>query len=125
MSGCFALVVKASAVSLCAQEAVVVERESRVNRVKALQGQTWEVHGLRVDPGPDIDGRLDDVAWQRAEPVTEFYQRERNEGLPATERTEVRVVFDRALMGPTASGPSTAISTWTRTSAPASAEARS
>ena len=45
------------------------------------------------DP-PVIDGRLDDAAWGRAAPMTGFTQREPQDGQPASERTEVRVVFD-------------------------------
>ena len=45
------------------------------------------------DP-PLIDGRLDDAAWGRAAPMTGFTQREPQDGQPASERTEVRVVFD-------------------------------
>ena len=43
---------------------------------------------------PVIDGRLDDAAWARATPMTGFTQREPRDGQPASERTEVRVVFD-------------------------------
>lgn len=42
-----------------------------------------------------IDGSLDDAVWRRAEPATNFRQRDPNNGEPATERTEVRVAFDR------------------------------
>lgn len=42
-----------------------------------------------------IDGALDDAVWQRATPATDFRQRDPNNGAPATERTEVRVAFDR------------------------------
>lgn len=42
-----------------------------------------------------IDGRPDEPAWQRASPATDFLQQEPLTGLPATERTEVRVLFDR------------------------------
>ena len=45
------------------------------------------------DP-PVIDGRLDDAAWGQAAPMTGFIQREPSDGQPASERTEVRVVFD-------------------------------
>ena len=41
-----------------------------------------------------IDGRLDDAAWQEAIPVTDFRQVDPNEGKPATQRTEVRFLFD-------------------------------
>src|SRR5688572_16334694 len=40
------------------------------------------------------DGRLDEAAWTAAAPVTTFTQRDPNAGEPATERTEVRLVYD-------------------------------
>src|SRR3990172_9208697 len=43
-----------------------------------------------------IDGRFDEPAWAVAEPVTAFTQRQPQEGDPATERTEVRIVYDDA-----------------------------
>ena len=49
----------------------------------------------RASPGmPEIDGKLDDPAWQRAAPIADFVQRDPDEGQPATERTEARVLFD-------------------------------
>jgi hypothetical protein len=45
--------------------------------------------------GPvSIDGRLDEAAWQAATPVTEFIQLDPNEGHPASERTEARILVD-------------------------------
>src|SRR5215213_8376966 len=43
-----------------------------------------------------IDGKLDEVIWATARPMTEFSQTAPHEGQPATERTEVRVAFDDA-----------------------------
>jgi hypothetical protein len=43
---------------------------------------------------PRIDGRLDDAAWVTAAPATDFRQRSPRDGDPATERTEVRIVYD-------------------------------
>ena len=43
---------------------------------------------------PAIDGRLDEDVWAAAEPLTDFIQAEPFEGQPATERTEVRILFD-------------------------------
>ena len=40
-----------------------------------------------------LDGRLDEPVWSRAIPATDFRQIDPDNGLPATERTEVRVVF--------------------------------
>lgn len=70
------------------------EAAARAERVRLLRGRTWEVTASRADETIKVDGRMDEPAWQRAEAVAEFYQRERNEGLPATERTEVRVLYD-------------------------------
>src|SRR5216110_3834084 len=47
---------------------------------------------------PVIDGRLTDAVWQDATPITGFIQRERHEGAPITERTEVRIVTDGAAL---------------------------
>ncbi|MDB4914868.1 MAG: putative rane associated hydrolase [Gemmatimonadetes bacterium] len=41
-----------------------------------------------------IDGRIDEDAWNKATPITEFTQIDPEEGKPATERTEVRFLFD-------------------------------
>ncbi len=47
---------------------------------------------------PSIDGRLDDAAWALAQPITDFVQRDPNEGEPATERTEVRILYTDAAL---------------------------
>ncbi len=43
---------------------------------------------------PRLDGRLDDPAWAQAEPITDFRQNLPQDGEPATERTEARIVYD-------------------------------
>lgn len=48
---------------------------------------------VRIDHAPSIDGRLDDSVWQQIPPITDFRQREPDEGQPSTERTEVRVAY--------------------------------
>ncbi|MFQ5720658.1 MAG: DUF5916 domain-containing protein [Acidobacteriota bacterium] len=54
---------------------------------------------LRVATAPTIDGVVaGEAVWQDAEPLTGFTQTTPDEGQPASERTEVRVVFtDEAL----------------------------
>jgi hypothetical protein len=47
-----------------------------------------------VDEPPLLDGRLDDAAWRDAPVIDRFIQAQPDEGLPATERTEVRIVTD-------------------------------
>jgi len=41
-----------------------------------------------------IDGKLDEPDWQAAVPATDFRQSQPNEGQPATQRTEVRFLYD-------------------------------
>ena len=62
--------------------------------------QNTERPGLRaVRLGPDatapvVDGRVDDAAWAQVEPASHFTQQQPDEGQPATERTEVRILHD-------------------------------
>ena len=45
-----------------------------------------------------VDGKLDEAAWVRATPITDFRQQQPHEGAAASQRTEVRVLYDeRAL----------------------------
>ena len=58
-------------------------------------GGRTEVHASRiVGSGISLDGILSEAAWSTAQPVSDFTQREPNEGASATERTEVRVLYD-------------------------------
>ncbi len=41
-----------------------------------------------------VDGRLDDDAWRLAVPIADFVQKEPIEGVPPTEKMEVRIVYD-------------------------------
>src|SRR5262245_50206048 len=41
-----------------------------------------------------LDGVLDDAAWASAAPISDFVQKEPNEGAAPTERTEVHIVYD-------------------------------
>ena len=48
---------------------------------------------VRVDRAPHLDGTLNDPLWQSATPITDFRQREPREGDPATEKTEVWILY--------------------------------
>jgi|SRR5579859_6556933 len=48
----------------------------------------------RARQTPKLDGTLDDPIWQTAPVVADFRQREPLETLPATEKTEVRILYD-------------------------------
>ena len=52
------------------------------------------VRALRVTEGIRVDGRLDEAGWAAAPKASDFRQREPREGEPATESTEVSVLYD-------------------------------
>src|SRR6266568_77368 len=52
------------------------------------------VHTIRTTDPIKIDGLLDEPPWSLAQPATEFIQQQPTEGAPASEGTEVRVLFD-------------------------------
>lgn len=52
------------------------------------------IHAARVCEPIKIDGRLDEPAWSRAEASDDFVQQEPDPGRPASEKTEVRVLYD-------------------------------
>ena len=68
----------------------VIASPSETNR------ERYQIAAMRVEQGPVIDGVLNDQAWTQAALINEFVQQEPLEGAPATERTEVRVLYDGA-----------------------------
>src|SRR2546423_13767863 len=58
-------------------------------------GQGRIASATRVDHKPRIDGTLDDPLWQLATTIGDFHQREPFEGQPATDKTEVRILYSR------------------------------
>lgn len=42
----------------------------------------------------NVDGILNEAVWKTAQPITDFTQRELNEGAKPTERTEIRILYD-------------------------------
>lgn len=61
---------------------------------QASAGPGPRLRALRAPETIKIDGRLDEPAWAQAEAATGFRQEEPSEGQPATERTEIRILFD-------------------------------
>ena len=49
---------------------------------------------VKVDEAPTIDGVLDENMWKSAPPLGEFVQAEPFTGMPGSERTEVRLLYD-------------------------------
>jgi hypothetical protein len=62
------------------------------------QPSTREFRASRTARPPVMDGQLSDEVWSQAQVMSDFTQIDPDEGQPATERTEVRVLYDdRAL----------------------------
>jgi len=54
------------------------------------------IHAVFCNPHtPVIDGKLDDPIWQQISPTTDFVQTEPEEGVAPTEKTELRIAYDR------------------------------
>ncbi len=69
--------------------------EDRPGSVRDRDPSPYRATASRAAPGmPKIDGKLDEPVWALAEPFGDFIQRDPEEGEPATERTEVRVLYD-------------------------------
>ncbi len=66
-------------------------------QVFSFAQNSWEKRqavAIRVESAPKIDGVLDDLAWEKAIPISNFVQHEPQEGEPSSEKTEVLVVYD-------------------------------
>jgi hypothetical protein len=59
-----------------------------------VPGPRRTVSAVRVEQPPTLDGMLDDAAWGQATFTTDLIQKEPEQGLPATLRTEVAFVYD-------------------------------
>ena len=53
---------------------------------------------VRVASAPKVDGNLDDAVWSQATPNTGFRRDVPSDGKPATEDSEIRVVYDNHAM---------------------------
>ncbi|HET6373979.1 MAG TPA: carbohydrate binding family 9 domain-containing protein, partial [Candidatus Polarisedimenticolia bacterium] len=51
-------------------------------------------HAVRAPAPVTVDGVLDEAAWSGAEPITSFTQRFPAEGSPASQKSDVRILFD-------------------------------
>ncbi|MBX9855033.1 MAG: carbohydrate binding family 9 domain-containing protein [Gemmatimonadaceae bacterium] len=71
-------------------DAAVADSFARAARARPLPTAA----ALRITTAPSIDGRLDEAFWREGTPISDFVQRELNEGVPASERTEVRLATD-------------------------------
>ena len=64
--------------------------------VNTIDPETFAAMAARLAPGEkiDIDGRLNEAAWSRAQVQGNFIQREPDLGRPASQKTEFRILYD-------------------------------
>jgi hypothetical protein len=86
-------------VQVCVGSSLLVAQQQSSPQQGKSQTGTQEpgrtAQAIRVEHPPKLDGTLDDSAWQMTTPITTFLQREPFEGQPPTEKTEVRILYDK------------------------------
>lgn len=65
-----------------------------VPEIPAQHHDPDSLQALKTDAEISIDGQLSEPAWSVAMHIPNFVQRELNEGQPATERTEVAMLYN-------------------------------
>ena len=71
-----------------------IKQPNRALPTVISEEERLEVVAVPATVAPAIDGVLDEAIWRADPPVEGFIQSEPDEGLPATERTQVWVAFD-------------------------------
>jgi hypothetical protein len=54
-----------------------------------------KIHATETKNGINIDGRLNELDWQKATPVSDFFRIEPRQGGNYSSKTEVRILFDK------------------------------
>ena len=65
-----------------------------VQALKAPAAGSRELTAMRIAGKIVLDGRLDDADWSRVAPAAGFVQRDPDEGKPASQETEIRILYD-------------------------------
>ena len=65
-------------------------RRPRLGRRRARRG-----YDSPAEERPALDGKVAEDVWQTAQPYTAFTQQDPDEGEPASEKTEVRLLIER------------------------------
>ncbi|MEO6463119.1 MAG: hypothetical protein ABIP29_08590, partial [Candidatus Eisenbacteria bacterium] len=55
---------------------------------------TFTCRAVRLTAPVSVDGTLDEAVWQNGNAITDFRQRDPNEGTVPSQKTEVRVAYD-------------------------------
>ncbi len=78
----------------CSFSVAHLNAQARETNTSRQQVQST-ANAIRVDHPPKLDGTLDDPLWQKANPISNFREREPFEGQTPTEKTEVRVLYTK------------------------------
>ncbi|OFW28332.1 MAG: hypothetical protein A3G76_02900 [Acidobacteria bacterium RIFCSPLOWO2_12_FULL_65_11] len=82
-------------VGLCCLVAALSLDLSPAHAQSTLENGRKRAEAVRVPTDSiRLDGRLDDPDWQRVSPLTNFVQKQPDEGAPPTHRMDVRFVYD-------------------------------
>lgn len=79
----------------CLDSVAVAQNRQPNNSQTGIQEPLRTANAVRVERPPRLDGTLNDPLWQQATPTNNFLQREPFEGQAPTEKTDVRVLYDR------------------------------
>ncbi len=72
--------------------------QSAGNEMPVSSGAKWADATRLVGSGISVDGVLDEPVWKNAVFITDFTQKDPDEGAPATLRTEVAFAYDNAAL---------------------------
>ena len=88
------IILKPHSIALAAGFAFVAAGALRAQTTPAASASLPVATAASGSGGITIDGKLDEAAWAKATPITDFHQQNPNEGAPPTQRTEVRILYD-------------------------------
>ncbi len=63
-------------------------------RAQSENSQKYQIHIRKVENSIKLDGVLDDADWKKSDTTTPFINAQPTDGVPATDQTEVRILFD-------------------------------
>jgi hypothetical protein len=83
-------------IAIAHPDGLCAEERGRENRAIEKSVSEPTLRAIRISNGAAmrIDGILDEPDWERAPAATGFIQNEPDEGIPATERTIVKIIYD-------------------------------
>jgi hypothetical protein len=79
---------------VCWLAAVVVTVNVQPASATQESRERFKLNAVRVDESPVLDGVMNESVWLQARVIDAFVQQEPDEGAPASERTEVSVLYD-------------------------------